>query len=730
MNENRNNMHKKGEQLKNKSIRFNRANTLLKPFNNLKMEKVKEIGKKGIPLKSSEYNSIKNKINENSKVNNFHLYKDKELYDYYNKIFRQNITNNNYNNKNLNIINKNINNSKIGSYPINKVVRKNKNNKNAFKNDSKKEYMSKEKKEYKKRDTSLLGKKIKRENQEKYQNNKIITIGNKNYYLIEIDDVVKQKSKINENILKDNRLPNYTKRKVLNENIKNKNKNNIPKSQDIKKVYEKEKLLEINHQEIISINGSGNKISQKVEQIEKKKILTIDKNIIQMNYQGFNIIENYKKKLKIKAEIKLNFDGICNNNSKPKEINSINNNENNLLDNKKIEISKPNITQLNKKIDSNETIEKKNKLENKVNSFKIEENKNNNLNIKKKILESKNDIIVYEKHKIYGFSNLGNNCYLNSSLQLLTRINEFKDYIINFKEIQTENNETKGNLILEFKKMLNTIESSNKKNLIINPSELKRIMGFVDERYFEDNQEDSNEFISNFIDALLWETGNTKNLEEKIKNLDLVDEDEKNAYTSFYKKFYKRRGYSFILDLFYGTSKSNKLCKACKKTFSIKFNSFNMIELPIFELANKTKNNYLTFDEIINSYLEYKKIKSICKYCKNEKEIYSKISLYTLPKYLIISFGRSVNDKYVYTDIKYDDTLKIKSEFDNNEYNYRLECVIQHSGGANSGHYTALCPKDSSNKIWYRYSDEDCNQDDTNTNFRSKIAIILLYKRI
>ena len=122
-------------------------------------------------------------------------------------------------------------------------------------------------------------------------------------------------------------------------------------------------------------------------------------------------------------------------------------------------------------------------------------------------------------------------------------------------------------------------------------------------------------------------------------------------------------------------------------------------------------------------YLGYNKIKSICKYCKNEKEIFFKISLYTFPKYLIISFGRSVNDKYVYTDIKYKDTLKIKSEFDNNEYNF--ECVKEHSGGANFGHYTALCPKDTSNKIWYRYS---CDQLDTD--FQSKTAIILLYKCI
>jgi hypothetical protein len=47
-----------------------------------------------------------------------------------------------------------------------------------------------------------------------------------------------------------------------------------------------------------------------------------------------------------------------------------------------------------------------------------------------------------------------------------------------------------------------------------------------------------------------------------------------------------------------------------------------VIGFPIFDLANKTILKYLTFDEIINKFLEYNKIKSIFKYCKNEEEIY------------------------------------------------------------------------------------------------------------
>lgn len=44
---------------------------------------------------------------------------------------------------------------------------------------------------------------------------------------------------------------------------------------------------------------------------------------------------------------------------------------------------------------------------------------------------------------------------------------------------------------------------------------------------------------------------------------------KKNDYISSYKKYYKRRGYSFILDLFYGINKTNKICKAYNKIFTI-----------------------------------------------------------------------------------------------------------------------------------------------------------------
>ena len=42
-----------------------------------------------------------------------------------------------------------------------------------------------------------------------------------------------------------------------------------------------------------------------------------------------------------------------------------------------------------------------------------------------------------------------------------------------------------------------------------------------------------------------------------------IDNSEKTSYDKFYKRFYLRKGDSFILDLFYGIMKIIKFCKKC-----------------------------------------------------------------------------------------------------------------------------------------------------------------------
>ena len=385
------------------------------------------------------------------------------------------------------------------------------------------------------------------------------------------------------------------------------------------------------------------------------------------------------------------------------------------------EIKKELINKLNLSIEAN-----------KPKKIKFEENGQKNANDisskkkkKEKIIlpeEKEKEINDFNKYnKIYGFNNDGNNCYLNSSLQLLTRIKDLKNEVFNFQE-NYQDNDTQGRLIIEFRNILKKIENSTNDNLIINPARLKSIMGNVDERYNSYGQEDSNEFIANFINAILSETANK---EIKVKKLNIVNELEKRPYENLYKKFYQRKGNSFILNLFYGITKLTKYCKKCGTINSIKFNVYNMLEFPLYSLAKKYKNKDLTLNDLYNKYIEEIKNDGTCNNC-NEDELYSKTTIYTLPKYLMICLQRTCDNEYFCNNVLYPKNINLKSEFDNNKSSYTLECVIEHSGGISYGHYTALAPVDKDNNIWYRFNDSYCNQ--FKTDFQSNNAFILLYK--
>ena len=158
--------------------------------------------------------------------------------------------------------------------------------------------------------------------------------------------------------------------------------------------------------------------------------------------------------------------------------------------------------------------EKENKIK-KEKNIKDEEGKND-LRGKGKFEEDFYHDKYNKKYKLYGFSNSRNNCYLNSSLQLLTRINELKEKILNFPD-KYINREfiTRGNLVKEFKIILEEIENNKK---IIDPDYLKKEMGKIDERYKYSSQEDANEFISNFLDGLREETSDKSQIGKKKKN--------------------------------------------------------------------------------------------------------------------------------------------------------------------------------------------------------------------
>ena len=241
-------------------------------------------------------------------------------------------------------------------------------------------------------------------------------------------------------------------------------------------------------------------------------------------------------------------------------------------------------------------------------------------------------------------------------------------------------------------------------------------MGMIDDRYKYNNQEDANEFISNYLDALLEQTSDKYDkigiYKENIIKLENENELVKTAFDKFFNKFYGRKGYSRILDLFYGNYITKKVCQKCQELVSVKFNAFNMIELPIYELANKNKGyNYfplkpLNIDEILASYFSDTYDDEKCKNCG--RKICNEKYIFKLPDNLIVFFGRTANDEYIDIPISYGKTLNLGKYMYKKLGNktYSLSGIIHYIPFGKKdgiGHYTATIFYKK--KSWIHFND-------------------------
>lgn len=293
-------------------------------------------------------------------------------------------------------------------------------------------------------------------------------------------------------------------------------------------------------------------------------------------------------------------------------------------------------------------------------------------------------------YNIYYNSNLFNICYMNSCIQCFFHLDKFVFNLFNNKG---------RNLLNASKKLLNQMINFrylNKK--ILSVQEIKECMSQLDERYKNYNQEDVNEFISDYLDGLLEETKTNGTL-SKPKNSDFQNQNEYLDYLHFFERFYAKKGNSFIIDLFFGELRIKRYCNQCNLLFSAKFSAYNILELPIYYLSLNNTNSSLNLKDIIKNYISPSKNNDIqCIKCK--EGIYSQTEIYKLPKYLILYFGRTINNTYISHKIIFPKQLDLydfvyKKTFEtenNNNYSFELRGVIYYSSyGLNNGHYTAAC---------------------------------------
>uniref|UniRef100_A0A8C8EDP1 Ubiquitin carboxyl-terminal hydrolase n=1 Tax=Otus sunia TaxID=257818 RepID=A0A8C8EDP1_9STRI len=299
-----------------------------------------------------------------------------------------------------------------------------------------------------------------------------------------------------------------------------------------------------------------------------------------------------------------------------------------------------------------------------------------------------------------GLQNLGNTCFLNSTLQCLTYTPPLANYMLSLEHTQSCDEqgfcmmctmETHINQVLFSP---NTIKPTS----VING--LKRIGRHVN----FGSQEDAHEFLSFIIDAL-----------------------QKACLNGSTKLDRSSQGTTLIYQIFGGYLRSRVKCLNCKAV-SDTYEPFLDITLDIKAVTSVTKalEQYVK-PEQLDGENSYK-----CSKCKKMVPASKRYTIHRSSNVLTLSLKRFANftGGKINKDVKYPEYLDLRaymSQSIGEPLIYSLYAVLVHTGfGTNAGHY--ICFIKAGNGLWYRMNDATVELSDIKT-VLSQQAYVLFYIR-
>lgn len=450
---------------------------------------------------------------------------------------------------------------------------------------------------------------------------------------------------------------NNNREEIINNDILKLNIEKSDKNNDINIKLKDDKNMETNE-----INGNNKILEEAVNKLENNKIIDRKDNEIE---EKNNNIENDKK-------------GDINNKVDNEEKIFINNKKNN---------------QDYLEIDNN--IKKNNIDNNRINN--IQEDINNDAkDSSDEEDDNYNEINYYQNNsEVCGIKNLGNNCYLNSGLQILASCEEL------VKLLDSNKYENLGEIVKEFKKALKTL--LNKK--IYNPKKFIDCFCKLNKDFIKGSQNCSQNFIRTILRNINIECVNNRfELITKNNQYSKINNNECEEYEKFIKQIFPE---SKIVSLFSVITKSHSFgnCPYCKHNINdYSFNYFIDQSMYLDEFDSDC-----LFSDVLNANLGNNNILTMdCPKCNEEINIKEEVKIIKLPDILIFTLERyqgPTNTINIIPDIKIDMKKYIDSSLNIKNFEYELFAInIRFGSTANSGH--EICQVKRGEK-WYQINDRN-----------------------
>ena len=298
------------------------------------------------------------------------------------------------------------------------------------------------------------------------------------------------------------------------------------------------------------------------------------------------------------------------------------------------------------------------------------------------INQLKNILSPNNKHGVCGSVNLGNTCYMNSSIACISNCTELTTFFLTkeYKKYKNTSNKNglNGKLADGWYLLLKDYWKGDK--TYGNPKVIKKLIAKKDKKFEDDEQQDANEFIVIFLEILGEDLNTVKQktyyeMEEQRK-----DESDIQCAKRFWEFHYSRNN-SIIMDLFCGLNKSTIICPVCKFK-SVTFIPFSSLSLLIPNEKKIQKIRYENYP-LVDISIWYIPLYSLAMTYRLNIRINKKSSfkdILTQIKEKIKDFPFKITDNVDIISVKnkmIDEILDINIQYDNRTYNDSVKFIIE-----------------------------------------------------